>query len=133
MKSQKILLVTFLVIPLLFNTHLTAQNFKWEHLGSRKVNFGVDKDVIPVTWREGKFNAIKIVVTGGNLNMHKCIIHFENGGTQDVELRHNFSRGSDSRVIDLPGNNRFIEKVVFWYDTKNFSRRRATVSVFGRH
>ena len=110
-----------------------AQKPRWELLGMRKVSYKLDRDVIPVTWREGSFNAIRIVVKNGSLNMKKCIIHFENGGAKEVALRHNFAGKSTSRIIDLPGNRRLIEKIVFWYDTKNVSRRRATVLVYGRH
>lgn len=131
---KRFILITLLLLPVCFTSKtVMAQGVSWEHLGSRKVDFSIDRDVIPVTWRDGAFDAIKIVVTGGSLNMHKCVIHFENGGIQEVELRHNYMKGSDSRIIDLKGNNRLIEKIVFWYDTKNMARRRATVSVFGRH
>ncbi len=64
--------------------------------------------------------------------MHKVIVHFENGGTQEIEMRHNFDKNSQSRVIDLKGNKRIIEKIVFWYDTKNVSNRKAKVTVLGR-
>jgi hypothetical protein len=121
------------VLPLSSKVSAQLNNGRWELLGTRKVDYTIDRDVIPVTWRDGAFDAIRIVVRGGALNMHKCIIHFENGGVQDVEIRQNFDRRSTSRIIDLPGNNRLIEKIVFWYDTKNLSGREATVFVFGRH
>ena len=121
------------IILLMCLVDSNAQKPRWELLGMRKVSYKLDWDVIPVTWREGSFNAIRIVVKNGSLNMNKCIIHFENGGTKEVALRHNFSGKSASRIIDLPGNKRLIEKIVFWYDTKNVSGRRATVHVYGRH
>ena len=121
------------IILLMCLVDSNAQKPRWELLGMRKVSYKLDRDVIPVTWREGSFNAIRIVVKNGSLNMNKCIIHFENGGTKEVALRHNFSGKSASRIIDLPGNKRLIEKIVFWYDTKNISGRRATVHVYGRH
>ncbi len=113
--------------------HTTLQAQRWEDLGSRVVNWGLDKDIIKVTYREGKFNAIKFVVRGGAVNMHRCIVHFENGETQEIALKHHFRRGDDSRVIDLVGNQRFIDRIVFFYDTKNRSRHRAVVNVWGRH
>lgn len=109
-----------------------AQRDSWVRLGSRKVNYTLDRDEIPVTYRDGAFESIRIVVTGGSMNMHKCVVHFENGGIQEIDLRHTFTRASSSRVIDLRGNKRFIEKIVFWYDTKNLSRGRATVTIFGK-
>ena len=53
--------------------------------------------------------------------MHKLVVHYGNGETESIELRNNFSAGSESRVIDL----RVIQKIVFWYDTKNLARRNA--------
>jgi len=105
----------------------------WEKLGSRKVNFGLEKDVIAVGAHEGAFTKLKVQVTGGSLNMKKMIVHFKNGEKKDIDLKHNFSKGSESRVIDLPGNKRLIDKITFVYDTKNQSKKRATLHVFGRH
>ncbi len=129
-------LLLFLTSLFLFTAvmDLSAQKrVRWELLGSRKVDYRLDRDVIPVTWREGAFDAIRIVVKDGALNMHRCVIHFENGDKEEVALRHQFRRGSASRLIDLPGNKRLIEKIEFWYDTKNFSGEKATVLVYGRH
>src|SRR5690242_257432 len=81
---------------------VSATRPRWELLGSREVDYKLDRDVIPVTWRDGFFDAIRIVVKGGSLNMHKCIIHFENGGTKEIELKQVFTKGSASRLIDLP-------------------------------
>jgi hypothetical protein len=127
--------IQYVVVLLLFtlsSVDLYAQRDNWVRLGSRKVNYTLDRDEIPVTYRGGAFESIRVVVTGGSMNMHKCVVHFENGGVQEIDLRHTFTRASSSRVIDLRGNKRFIEKVVFWYDTKNLSRGRATVTVFGK-
>ena len=105
----------------------------WERLGSRKVNYKLDRDVIHVGVQDGRFKKLKLKVTGGNLNMHRMVVHYGNGSKEEINVRHNFSRRSGSRVIDLKGNKRIIKKVVFVYDSKNASRRRATVHLFGRH
>jgi hypothetical protein len=105
---------------------------EWERLGSRKVNYRVDRDVIRVGAYEGSFRKLKLVVTGGNLNMHKMVVEYGNGSRDEFELRYNFSRRSGSRTLDLRGGNRVIKKIIFWYDSKNVSRRRATLSVYGR-
>lgn len=105
---------------------------KWEKLGSRKVNYGLDKDVIPVTALEGTFTKLKVQVTGGGLNMHKMVVHYGNGSKQEIALKHNFGRKSGSRIIDLKGGKRIIKKIVFWYDTKNLAKKKARVHVFAR-
>jgi hypothetical protein len=131
MKSITILsaLIFLWIIP----SHTALAQQRWERLGTRTVDWGLDRDIIPVTWKDGWFDAVRIEVHGGALNMHKCIIHFENGQQDDVEIRQLFTRRSSSRVIDLPGNKRRIEKIVFWYDTKNRARSKAVVTVWGRH
>lgn len=106
---------------------------QWEQLGTRTVNFGLDRDEISVTAREGFFTALKLKVDRSALNMHKMVIHFGDGSSQDVEMRNTFRAGEESRVIDLAGNRRVITKVVFWYDTKNIRKARAVVELWGRH
>jgi hypothetical protein len=121
------------LVLLAFSDMARGQNAKWELLGQRIVNFRIDRDEIHAGAVEGTFNALRIVVRRGSLNMHKVLIHYGNGDVQEVELRYNFARGSESRIIDLPGNQRIIRKIVFYYDTDNRARAKAVVEVFGRH
>ncbi|MCA0334234.1 MAG: DUF2541 family protein [Bacteroidetes bacterium] len=111
---------------------MSFTNSGWRNLGTKTVNYRLDKDVMDVQLRDGVFNQLKLVVRGGTLNMHKITVYFENGGQQDIEVRQVFQRKSSSRIIDLKGNNRFIEKIVFWYDSVNLSKQKAQLSVLGR-
>ena len=104
---------------------------KWVNLGQRVVTYTQDRDVIDVKIRDGYFQSLKFKVLRAPIDMDRCVVHFENGETKEVELRNNIPAGGESRRIDLPGNKRFIEKVVFWYDTKNRSNKRAVVSLWG--
>ncbi|MCO6491113.1 MAG: DUF2541 family protein [Phaeodactylibacter sp.] len=110
----------------------TAQQPRWEKLGQRRVDRKVDRDEILVTAREGAFRKIKLIVRRSPINMHRCVVHFRNGDTQDVELRNNIPAGGETRVIDIEGNRRIITKVVFWYDTKGL-QDKAVVELWGRH
>lgn len=126
---------SILLFGLLFSLAAVTLSFTyngWRNLGTKTVNYRLDKDVLDVQLRDGTFQQLKFVVTGGALNMHKVVVHFENGGQQEIELRYNFSRRCSSRVIDLKGNNRFIEKITFWYDTDNSSNRKARLTVLGK-
>lgn len=104
---------------------------RWERLGVRKVNYRADRDEIIVTAREGTYSAVKLKVTQSPLNMRRMVIHYRNGQSQEVVIRKNFPRNSESRVIDLKGGKRVIQKVVFYYDTQG-RRGRATVQLWGR-
>lgn len=123
------------VMGLLIMVTMVSLSFKpdnWRILGTKTVDYQLDKDVLDVQLRDGVFQKLKFVVRGGALNMHKVIVHFENGGEQEIDMRHSFDKNSQSRVIDLKGNKRIIEKIVFWYDTKNASNRKEKVTVLGR-
>ncbi|QLE00200.1 hypothetical protein HX109_00965 [Galbibacter sp. BG1] len=105
---------------------------KWDRLGSRVVNYRLDRDVIRVTGREGSFSKLKIQVTGGPMDMHKIVVQYSNGKVDNIPIRKNFGRRGGSRVIDLRGGNRSIRDVTFFYDTDNRSRTKAKVHLFAR-
>ena len=95
----------------------------WTELGSKHVNWRVDKDVLYVGPYEGVFNKLKIKVTGGTVHMIRMVVTYGNGAKDEIPLRHVFTRGSESRVIDLRGGNRVIKKITFVYERNNISRK----------
>lgn len=126
-----------LILPL-FTTTATAhhdrhRSLRWEKIGQRQVNFRTDRDVIQVGAREGTFKALQLKVKGGAIDLTRVVVHYRNGDQQVLNVRQTIPRGGQSRVLDLPGNNRIITKVVFVYDTRNRSPRRATVELWGKH
>ncbi|MDX1683905.1 MAG: DUF2541 family protein [Saprospiraceae bacterium] len=107
-------------------------SINWVKLGSKNVKYSLDRDEIFVTARDGRFSKIKLKIRKGGVNMHKVVVHFGNGETQNVILKKNFSGGSETRAIDLKGGKRVIKKVVFWYDSKNVSVKKARVELWGK-
>lgn len=126
-----------LILPL-FTTSLSAHHEvrrpgQWEQLGQRQVNFSADRDVIQIRAREGSFKSLQLKVKGAPIDLNRVMVHFGNGEQQVLNVRQTIPRGGQSRVLDLPGNNRIITKVVLLYDTRNRARQRATVELWGRH
>lgn len=103
----------------------------YELIGSKKVDFGADKDTIEVTAKEGRFNSIMLSVDDGELVMHDIKIEFGNGESFSPEVRAEFQEGSRSRQIDLPGEARIIKEITFKYRSK-LKRGKATVEVYGK-
>lgn len=110
-----------------------AQTGNWEKLGSRVVDYKLDRDIIHVGAHEGGFTKLKVNVDGGALNMHRMVVTYANGGSETIELRHNFGPDSGSRIIDIRGGKRLIKRITFFYDTKNLAQGKAVVTVYGRH
>jgi hypothetical protein len=112
---------------------LVVPTADWELLGTRRVNFTLDHDAIIVPVREGGFTAMKLEVSGGNLEMYNIMVTFGNGQTFSPDTRIQFHQGSWSRTIDLPGPVRILRRVDFWYRSRlRGGRGVATVHLFGR-
>ena len=107
--------------------------FRWERLGTRKVNYNLDRDEIAVTALEGRFTALQMRVKNAPINLHKVTVHYRNGRPQTVNVRQTVRAGGQTRTLDLNGGKRVITKVVFWYDTKNLAARRGKIELWGRH
>lgn len=126
------LLVGLLAIGSLAAPTIIEAEPDWILLGVRDVSDRIDHDVIAVTKAEGRFSAIQIRVFRAAVDFHRVVVHFRNGATQDVELRSTIPAGGESRRIDLPGDDRIITKVEFWYDAKTARGRRAVIRLFGQ-
>jgi hypothetical protein len=60
-------------------------------------------------------------------------VHFADGETKDIEFSDEVNKANDGRMMDLKGSNKQIEKVTFWYDTKDSSDKRSEVEVWGKN
>ncbi|HEY7370313.1 MAG TPA: hypothetical protein VIA29_10530 [Thermoanaerobaculia bacterium] len=120
-----------LVALLLFGLAAAAPADSWEFLGERAVTDRVDHDVIAVTAARGDFHSLKLAVRGRAVDFHRVVVHFGNGTSKEIELRQTIPAGGETRLIDLPGNDRVIQKVTFWYDARSLGGQ-ARVRLFGR-
>jgi hypothetical protein len=103
----------------------------WKILGRRTVTDRIDHDVIRVTGDRGKWTAIKISVARRAVEFHKVLIRYGDGTVQQVGLKSVIPAGGSSRVIDLKGGRRVINRIEFWYDAESLGGS-ATVTVVGR-
>lgn len=110
-----------------------VQKHTWENLGSKTVNMKADTDHILVTAYEGAFTKVKFHVANAPIHVSSITIIFANGEIQHFAVNQDFPQGSDSKVFDLPGNKRIIQKIKFEYATINNGNGKALVTVFGRH
>ena len=125
-------LVMILCLSSFTSSTIVPTVIKWEKLGSRTVDFKLDKDVIHIGAKEGRLSKLKLAVTGGALNMHKMQIEYLNGQVENINLKHKFNKRSTSKTIDIDGRRRIIKNIIFWYDTKNRSKKKSKITVFGK-
>ncbi|MCC6465833.1 MAG: hypothetical protein IT463_10875 [Planctomycetes bacterium] len=104
----------------------------YKHLASRTVDFGRDTDVIVLGETHGRITSITIEVEDGEIEMHDFTVTFGNGKQHSPEVRHEFKEGSRSRVIDLPGEGRVIERIAFKYRSTKLKEGKAVINVYGK-
>jgi hypothetical protein len=134
MKSKALLLFVVSLCVALVSTALDARPRRaagWELLGVRTVTDRADHDVV-AAGHQGTFRSLKLEVSGRAVQFKDVKIHFGNGEVQDVALREVIRAGGESRVIDVEGVDRVIQRIEFWYDAQSVGRR-ATVKVFGKN
>ena len=104
----------------------------WELLGSQKVGFIGDKDVIQVGRKDGDFSKIQLRVKGNEVEFLDVKIVYANGQTDDVRIRNKIRAGGETRAIDLKGGDRFIRRVELVYRSRPSFKGQATVELWGR-
>jgi len=102
----------------------------WELLGEKKVDRRVDRDVIQVGRKEGRFEKIALEVTDNDVEIMDLKVFFRHGPPQDVQVRQRIREGERTRPIDLQGGDRIIERIELVYRTRGRGER-ATVAVYG--
>jgi hypothetical protein len=103
----------------------------WTLLGSRTVNGRADRDVVDVGPYQGRFDQITLLVLDSDLELFDLTVVFGNGERWSPRLRHAFREGSRSHSIDLPGDDRMIQRLELAYG-KLSRGRPASVEVYGR-
>lgn len=105
---------------------------RWKFIGDKKVNFGIDRDVIHLGNIKDDFKKLQVRVTDGPVKMLDMKVYFDNGSVQDVQIRSLIAEGGTTRIIDLDGGLRHLTKIEFWYETVGFVKGKARVAVWGR-
>lgn len=103
----------------------------WRMIGEKQARRSVDRDEMRVR-ADRAYSAIRLRVFHAPVEFLNVQIHFRNGGQREIDVRQFIEKGGATRIIDLPGEKRFIEKIVFWYKTPALARERATVQVWAR-
>lgn len=101
----------------------------WETLGSAKISFRGELESIPSSLRRGRFHQMRIEVTGGDVEIYDLAVRFANGEIFSPNIRQNFDENTRSRIIDLPGDERFIKEVVFRAKSRLTLAGKATISI----
>ena len=123
--------VSFILLAA-FTASAAQSRDRWERLGQREVDFRNDHDRIDVGKSEGRFRQIRVTVKNAPIEVFDMVVTMGNDETFKPKLRHKFTKGSGSQIIDLPGERRTIKRIDFSYKSINRREGKGTVEVFAR-
>ena len=104
---------------------------QWELLGEQSVGFGVDRDVIRVGRREGRFSALALEVRDNDVEILDLNVFFNRGPPQSLRVREFIRAGGRTRPIQFAWGDRSIDRIEITYRSRPNFRGRAKVAVFG--
>ena len=108
---KSILSVVLLVIGIAtVNADSYPPNENWDFLGTKNIGHHYDKDVIHVRSSRVLYSSIELRTDRPNVNLHKCVIYFSDGGKQRVDLKKD-RRGGEAHFIELNGGARAVDKI----------------------
>jgi hypothetical protein len=104
---------------------------QWIPLGCKQVGFAVDRDVLPVGKRDGRFRAIRLRAEGNNVFMMDLKVVYGSGNADDLPVRAEIRAGGTSGKLDLRGTDRAIDRVEMIYRSQPNFRGQANICVEG--
>jgi hypothetical protein len=105
-----------------------------ELLGTQKIGFSVDRDVLRVGRREGRFSRIALRALDNDIEIMDMKIFYagRGGPPDDVQFRRVLRAGQRTDPIDLRGSEpRAIDRIEFVYRARPNFRGAATLEVYG--
>jgi hypothetical protein len=104
---------------------------RWLELGCQRVGFQIDRDVIRVGVREGRFRAIRLKAIGNSVHMLDLKVIYANGAPDDIPVRALIPDGGQSGPLDLRGFERAIDRIEMIYRTQPNFRGQAVICAEG--
>src|SRR3954467_6180238 len=130
--SCKHLLAMALFLLTILPASTAAQAQQWVQLGCRDVDLNVERDVIPVGVRDGRFTAIRLRAAGNAVQVLDLKVIYGNGERDDISVRARIREGGASGPLDLNGRDRAIERIEMIYARVPNFRGRARMCADGR-
>jgi hypothetical protein len=102
------------------------------YLGQANIDGQRDHDTIMVGREDGRFSSLQLRVENAPITFQRVIVHYNNGTSEEIQLRNRIPAGGQTRAIDLRGGDRAIQSVEFWYSrASRWTRSQPRVQLYG--
>jgi len=131
MLKRVIVLSSVLLLLMAGASSVAAQ--KWIDLGTREVKDKSEQDTWHLGPDKGTFRAVRILVQKHPVKFYRLRVTYANGQQQEFQLANRIKAGGQTRVLDLSGAERVIDKVDVWYEAYTAGDGvRSQVTLMGR-
>lgn len=130
--STRVFLMALLLAQLSFTAGTALRQGNWTKLADRTVNYTVDHTEINIDGIRQTLNAVRVKVSKGAINLHRCVVYYQDSQTQDIAVLNAIPEGGESKVIELNHTDQAVMRIVLVYDTKNRDNQKADVELWGR-
>ena len=105
---------------------------QWVLLGTERVGFRPDKDVIVVGRDEGRFERLMLKVAGNDIRIGDVKVVYGNGQVEHLNIQEHIRAGQSSSPFHVAGHHRMIDRIELLYQSEQRWRGQATVQVYGQ-
>jgi hypothetical protein len=127
--------ITLLAICCFCISILLAQNPErkggWQILGTTNAMHNEDHEAtspkIPINVKKLKF-----AVRDQELTITKVVILYDTGEEETLVVPMTIQQNGEGPTVDIKSGMRNIKKIDFWYDSTDFVKGKAEVTIFGR-
>ena len=126
-------LIISAVVVFLFAVNASATSAQnWKNLGTKEVTDQEESDTFHIGSTKGQFRALKFFVSRHAIRFYRIEVAYRNGETTPLEVKAVIKAGRESRVMDLPGKDRYIASVKFWYEAASVGKgQRSMITLYG--
>jgi len=112
------------VLLLVFGSVLatSAPAKRWVYLGNAHADKTADHKTIHVSG-SGLFHTIQLRVNGGGVEFERLVVHFADGGKEELAVQDHVRSGGKTHELDLPGDRRALNSVELWYSKEHVDER----------
>ncbi|MFD2600715.1 hypothetical protein [Flavobacterium suzhouense] len=102
----------------------------WHELGAVYAIHTSDHNTIKLKRKDANFKKLKVVVRNYPLTITEMRVFYDSGEMEILDCPLPISKNGESKTLEIPIGKRNISSISFWYDSKEFKRGKAEVTVF---
>ena len=104
----------------------------WQLMATSEVDYILDFVSFELDSTSNPYTSIKLKVKEGELNIYKCTVYFIDGFHLETELSKYLENGNDGKIINLPGNQKAINRIQIKFDPKEKIEDKSVVEIWGK-